>query len=265
MFGPFKKIFFDSIERVKSQLNIDNDMLEQLIPIDILGTNFAPFLRFLHEVSGESTLRNIKYTIINNGYKELIPEEVEKFQKKLIGDTTVIPPKSIEDVLQQITKEDNKELEYIKPKKQNEKLVSSESKPKFKDVPDFLRQLSMSDYLDNFIKNGYDSLENMKGITIEKDLQDIGIVKSGHIKRIIKEILDEKLVSSESKPKFKDVPDFLSQLLMSDYLDNFINEGYDSLENMKGITTEKDLRDISIIKIGHIKRIIKEIKALNIK
>eukprot|EP01084_Bolivina_argentea_P316608 548850_1 len=56
-------------------------------------------------------------------------------------------------------------------------------------------------YFNLFIKNGYDTFELIKAIECVDDLKEIGIVKIGHIKMIVKKIkeLDEYLNTKQNQ------------------------------------------------------------------
>ena len=52
-------------------------------------------------------------------------------------------------------------------------------------------------------------------------------------------------------------------MILTQYLDNFITNGYDSLDIIKEITKKEELNEIGIHLKGHQKKILNEIQRLN--
>ena len=84
---------------------------------------------------------------------------------------------------------------------------SPQTSPERSQVESWLRdELSMPQYIDGFIDNGYDRFDAVYGMG-ESDLKSIG-VKAGHIKVIVKAIQDLQQSQSgkAAPPTYQDAP-----------------------------------------------------------
>jgi len=87
---PIINIFTANINSIKTRLNISDNRLEKLIPLDILGIHFAPFMRFLHEFSGELSLYT-NNTLLGK-YTEKIPDIPSSISQPLPPTPRLLPP-----------------------------------------------------------------------------------------------------------------------------------------------------------------------------
>jgi len=159
-----------------------------------------------------------------------------------------------------------------------------------KQLKEFLSQINMFRYLNNFIENGFDDInliieQAQKGIYIkESELKEAGILVPGDRAKILIRIQEKASNFGFSIPKrvyysCSDLSDikndenidklnnWLKNLKIENYLMNFVLNGYHSIEllllqmeSKYPITTEMLRDEIGIDKIGHRSRIINKLK-----
>lgn len=120
-------------------------------------------------------------------------------------------------------------------------------------VAAFLKQINLENYSHNFQVNGYDDISIFPELE-KKDFTDIDISVLGHLKLLETKCIDLKkniklrIISSE------DVSSFLRSIDMSEYLKNFIENGYDRIEIFPKMN-KQDYIDIGITLKGHIRKL----------
>ena len=154
----------------------------------------------------------------------------------------------------------------------------------------FLAEIKMEKYFDLLNSNGFDDMnffisQFKSGIAItDNQLKETGIINPGDRARILIRLQEkaENFKFIVPKAVYHICPDmqnfqkdkyinglykWLQSLKVEEYLKNFVNNGYHSLEllllqmNSKNKVTEELLKeDIGIIKIGHRARIINKLK-----
>ncbi|XP_067383881.1 ankyrin repeat and SAM domain-containing protein 1A-like isoform X4 [Channa argus] len=127
-------------------------------------------------------------------------------------------------------------------------------------VGDWLEHVGLPQYENKLLANGFDDLHFMGANVMEdQDLREIGITDPSHRKKI--------LHAARSLPKVKglgcdgssSLSSWLENLGLNGYLQNFLANGYCSLDCVKNLW---DLEIVNVIKItllGHRKRIIASI------
>jgi hypothetical protein len=157
-------------------------------------------------------------------------------------------------------------------------------------LKEFLFQINMQKYINNFIESGFDDMkiiieQAQKGIFIkDSELKEAGILIPGHRAKILIRIQEKAGNFRFSVPKsvyyvcknlnhinndinIKNLRNWLKNLRIENYLTNFINNGYHSLELLflqmespSPLTIEILKEEIGIDKIGHRSRIINKLK-----
>ena len=187
--------------------------------------------------------------------------------------------------------ENNKSVKTSNKKKRNKLNKNAESnKNTNKYLYIFLAEIKMEKYYDLLNINGFDDLSSFvsqfkSGIAItDKQLKETGIIKPGDRARILIRLQEKADNFTFVVPRavYHICPDlkniqkdkyiiglykWLQSLKVEEYLQNFVDNGYHSLEllllqmNSKNKVTEELLKeDIGIIKIGHRARIINKLK-----
>ena len=157
-------------------------------------------------------------------------------------------------------------------------------------LKEFLLQINMQKYLNNFIENGFDDIkiiieQAQKGIYIkDSELKEAGILIPGDRAKILIRIQEKAGNFKFAVPKsvyytcrninkvnndinIKNFKNWLKNLRIDNYLKNFINNGYHSIEllflqmeSQSPLTAEILKEEMGIDKIGHRSRIINKLK-----
>ena len=157
-------------------------------------------------------------------------------------------------------------------------------------LKEFLAQINMQKYLNNFIENGFDDMkiiiaQAQKGIYIkDSELKEAGILFPGDRAKILIRIQEKAGNFRFAVPKsvyytcknldkikndinIKNLKNWLKNLRIDTYLKNFISNGYHSLEllflqmeSQSPLTAEILKEEVGIDKIGHRSRIINKLK-----
>ena len=157
-------------------------------------------------------------------------------------------------------------------------------------LKEFLLQINMQKYLNNFIENGFDDIkiiieQAQKGIYIkDSELKEAGILIPGDRAKILIRIQEKagnfkfavpksvyytcrNLNKVNSDINIKNFKNWLKNLRIDNYLKNFINNGYHSIEllflqmeSQSPLTAEILKEEMRIDKIGHRSRIINKLK-----
>ena len=157
-------------------------------------------------------------------------------------------------------------------------------------LKEFLVQINMQKYLNNFIENGFDDMKMIieqaqKGIYIkDSELKEAGILIPGDRAKILIRIQEKagnfkfavpksvyytckNLNSVNNDINIKNFKNWLKNLRIDNYLKNFINNGYHSIEllflqmeSQSPLTAEILKEEMGIDKIGHRSRIINKLK-----
>ena len=157
-------------------------------------------------------------------------------------------------------------------------------------LKEFLAQINMQKYLNNFIENGFDDMkiiiaQAQKGIYIkDSELKEAGILFPGDRAKILIRIQEKAGNFRFAVPKsvyytcknldkikndinIKNLKNWLKNLRIDIYLKNFISNGYHSLEllflqmeSQSPLTAEILKEEVGIDKIGHRSRIINKLK-----
>ena len=168
--------------------------------------------------------------------------------------------------------------------KDNDDIVKNNS------LKEFLLQINMQKYLNNFIENGFDDIkiiieQAQKGIYIkDSELKEAGILIPGDRAKILIRIQEKAGNFKFAVPKsvyytcrnlnkvnndinIKNFKNWLKNLRIDNYLKNFINNGYHSIEllflqmeSQSPLTAEILKEEMGIDKIGHRSRIINKLK-----
>ena len=193
--------------------------------------------------------------------------------------------------IENFKEENNKNVKNNINIKQNKKIKNNESNKNInKYLYTFLAEIKMEKYFNLLNINGFDDLSSFvsqfkSGIAItDKQLKETGIIKPGDRARILIRLQEKadnfKFVVPRAvyhicydlkimqKDKYiNGLYKWLQSLRVEDYLRNFVDNGYHSLElllmqmNSKNKVTEELLKeDIGIIKIGHRARIINKLQ-----
>jgi hypothetical protein len=118
----------------------------------------------------------------------------------------------------------------------------------------------MAEYAPMFEGNGYDTTELLVGIPHE-ELQEIGITKIGHRKKLISALSGWPQKDQFFQVKPESVSLWLSVLHMSQYEQAMVEAGYDDIDFISEMTLD-DLQDIGVSKRGHVKRLLQGIGEL---
>ena len=157
-------------------------------------------------------------------------------------------------------------------------------------LKEFLSQINMIKYMKNFIENGFDDInliieQAQKGIYIkDNELKEAGIILPGDRAKILIRIQEKAKNFSFSVPKnvyytcsnlnmiendenIFNLNNWLKNLKIENYLKNFIDNGYHSIEllllqmeSKNPLTVETLKNELGIDKIGHRSRIINKLK-----
>ena len=157
-------------------------------------------------------------------------------------------------------------------------------------LKEFLLQINMQKYLNNFIENGFDDIkiiieQAQKGIYIkDSELKEAGILIPGDRAKILIRIQEKAGNFKFAVPKsvyytcrninkvnndinIKNFKNWLKNLRIDNYLKKFINYGYHSIEllflqieSQSPLTAEILKEEMGIDKIGHRSRIINKLK-----
>ena len=157
-------------------------------------------------------------------------------------------------------------------------------------LKEFLIQINMQNYLDNFIENGFDDMkiiiaQAQKGIYIkDSELKEAGILFPGDRAKILIRIQEKAGNFRFAVPKsvyytcknldkinndinIKNLKNWLKNIRVDIYLKNFISNGYHSIEllflqmeSQNPLTAEILKEEVGIDKIGHRSRIINKLK-----
>ena len=195
------------------------------------------------------------------------------------------------------TKQEQNDVGYIDTvgNEQNKETQQNRSH----ELSEWLKLSNSLEYLAHFVLNGYDSLEYVKDIIDINDLYEIGIEDKEHQKKLMMQIKqlwpDENVMNDEDDDDDDDelkepgnviivamenndndndngeieeieidqeLESWLELLGLSQYLANFISNGYETLEFVKDIHDENDLLEIAISAEEHQKKLMMEIRLL---
>ncbi|XP_066138627.1 caskin-2 isoform X5 [Euwallacea fornicatus] len=126
-------------------------------------------------------------------------------------------------------------------------------------IHSWLVDLQFEEYFALFISAGYD-LPTIGRMTPE-DLTAIGIKKPNHRKKLKAEIA--QLNVPDNLPEFVpgSLEEWLSILRLDEYLPAFIEQGYQTIDDVAQLTWE-DLEEFGIVKLGHQKKVMLAIKRI---
>ncbi|KAL1517015.1 hypothetical protein ABEB36_000836 [Hypothenemus hampei] len=126
-------------------------------------------------------------------------------------------------------------------------------------IHSWLVDLQFEEYFPLFVAAGYD-LPTIGRMTPE-DLTAIGIKKPNHRKKLKAEIAQLNL--PDNLPEFipGSLEEWLNILRLDDYLPAFIEQGYQTIDDVAQLTWE-DLEEFGIVKLGHQKKIMLAIKRI---
>lgn len=272
--GRFAEYFYDDsqdLARFCSELN-DVDMNRKSPNRKVVSQSIS----YKEEIEEEQTFNNNFFSQTSKSIREdLKNNKNTEIQESLISQFTYQRNNEIDNT--------SIELDY----KQN---------PGHKEIYDFLNDISLPQYIGNFVNNGFDDLhcmieqmgKNSKDPITDKNLEEIGILMAGHRARILIKLEEmaknfdfdlpagtyynlspEFACSSEAMydARVKYVENWLSQLKMNNYTQNWLKAGYYSLELLlvqmasKNPITDKMLeKDFKIDKIGYRVRLLNKLK-----
>ena len=227
---------------------------------------------------------------------QLYPDNEEKYNHNLnellnINDEKNGNQKFIKETNQIKISEDLKEP-LLLPEMEEipENMEDLEDIIKNNSLKEFLIQINMQNYLDNFIENGFDDMkiiiaQAQKGIYIEdSELKEAGILFPGDRAKILIRIQEKAGNFRFAVPKsvyytcknldkinndinIKNLKNWLKNIRVDIYLKNFISNGYHSIEllflqmeSQNPLTAEILKEEVGIDKIGHRSRIINKLK-----
>ena len=267
------KFYFDIMDEKQFSKTLVKDLKDQKFDkysnkSDDNNNDFENQMAYqLYPDKGQKYNNNLKDLLIDN-------EEKEKFSiKKKISEDLKEPllfpeldqvPKDIQEIEDNIAKNNS--------------------------LKEFLLQINMKKYINIFIENGFDDLkiiieQAQKGIYIkDSELKEAGIVipgdrakiliriqeKAGNFKFIVPKSVYyncKHLNKINNDINIKNLRNWLKNLRVDNYLKNFINNGYHSIEllflqmeSQSPLTLEILKEEIGIDKIGHRSRIINKLK-----
>uniref|UniRef100_UPI003CC9225D Caskin-1,Ephrin type-A receptor 6 n=1 Tax=Mus musculus TaxID=10090 RepID=UPI003CC9225D len=152
----------------------------------------------------------------------------------------------------------------------------------------WLSMIGLAQYYKVLVDNGYENIDFITDITWE-DLQEIGITKLGHQKKLMLAVrkLAELQKAEYSKypsgsgsgenlyfqsgsgsgspeyPLFVTVGDWLDSIKMGQYKSNFMAAGFTTFDLISRMSID-DIRRIGVILIGHQRRIVSSIQTLRL-
>ena len=187
----------------------------------------------------------------------------EKEEKKLVDEVKKKPEIEIEVVTPVPIKEEVKEKRAASI--ENPCPVSIMPGKDHMSVESFLGKIGMSQYEENFCENGYENVALIAKLK-NADLNDIGIVKRGHVLKIMKAIKEIYVFEADIPAHIPTgIYDWLQMLCLPEkYGDVFAQEGYTfkcDMENLIGME-EKELLNMGITKRGHLQRFREGLKKL---
>ena len=192
----------------------------------------------------------------------------------------------------------NSKIDFNCPVNISEEAINSSMKKIHNSLYKFLAEIKMEKYYDIMYSNGFDDIHllinQIKSGTIisDKQLKEIGINKPGDRAKILIRLQEKagyyvfqvpkevyyisQINNIKNDRNINKLNEWLKALKIENYLENFVNNGYHSIELMqlqmdsKNPLTDEILRDeLGIQKIGHRSRIInkllEEAKSLNHK
>ena len=231
---------------------------------------------------------------INNKFEnqiayQLYPDKEEKYKTNL---NDLLNNQDFNKEANKIKKNDDFKEPLLLPEldKMPNDIKDIEDAVKNNSLKEFLVQINMQKYLNNFIENGFDDMKMIieqaqKGIYIkDSELKEAGILIPGDRAKILIRIQEKagnfkfavpksvyytckNLNSVNNDINIKNFKNWLKNLRIDNYLKNFINNGYHSIEllflqmeSQSPLTAEILKEEMGIDKIGHRSRIINKLK-----
>lgn len=131
-------------------------------------------------------------------------------------------------------------------------------KTKIQSVGEWLEDMSLGQYENTLVANGYDDMDFLGGNIIEdQDLQEIGIKDEKHRRQIIeaaKSLPKVKPISADNMPS--SVEEWLRSLHLIEYYDTFISHKYDRMERVQHLWEVELSTVLDIGTIGYRKRLL---------
>ncbi len=266
--NPINKLLFqnkiDVSSSTKKSSHFDESKLKTIVPKN-------DNINFIDIIENNTLNKNKKDNINNNNNKVLVSNNTNTKKNKVENNSN------------------KKKLNTNEPIKTESKLKSNNFKNNIP-LKEFLSQINLLKYFDNLDSNGFDDVnilieEAKKGETIkDEELKEVGISCPGDRAKILIRIKEKANIFGFSVPKnvyhicqnlnnmnddrcIKDLKKWLKTMKVEDYLMNFVNNGYHSIEllflqmQIECPITQEILRDeIGIDLIGYRSRIINKLK-----
>ncbi|XP_066928058.1 ankyrin repeat and sterile alpha motif domain-containing protein 1B-like isoform X2 [Clytia hemisphaerica] len=135
-----------------------------------------------------------------------------------------------------------------------------EAKPmSTKSVPEWLDSIGMAIYEPMFLANGYDEIEFINGCLDDQDLIELGILDSGHRKKIMDstaQLPQVKVIGENDNPIPDKIDSWLDSLKLNGYNNRFVINGYGSMDRVRVIWELELVTVLDISAIGHRKRML---------
>ena len=266
--NPINKLLFqnkiDVSSSTKKSSHFDESKLKTIVPKN-------DNINFIDIIENNTLNKNKKDNINNNNNKVLVSNNTNTKKNKVENNSN------------------KKKLNTNEPIKTESKLKTNNFKNNIP-LKEFLSQINLLKYFDNLDSNGFDDVnilieEAKKGETIkDEELKEVGISCPGDRAKILIRIKEKANIFGFSVPKnvyhicqnlnnmnddrcIKDLKKWLKTMKVEDYLMNFVNNGYHSIEllflqmQIECPITQEILRDeIGIDLIGYRSRILNKLK-----
>ena len=282
--------------KIKSDTNKENYLYDFMDDKKFSKTIINKFKDKKEEKNSKKKFDDNNNEFENQMDYQLYPDNEEKYNHNLNELLNINDEKNNNDkILKETNKikisEDLKEP-LLLPEMEDmpENIEELEDIVKNNSLKEFLAQINMQKYLNNFIENGFDDMkiiiaQAQKGIYIkDSELKEAGILFPGDRAKILIRIQEKAGNFRFAVPKsvyytcknldkikndinIKNLKNWLKNLRIDTYLKNFISNGYHSLEllflqmeSQSPLTAEILKEEVGIDKIGHRSRIINKLK-----
>ena len=282
--------------KIKSETNRENCLYDFIDDKKFIKTTINKLKDKKQEKISEKLFDDNNNEFENQIDYQLYPDNEEKYNHNLnellnINDEKNNNQKFIKETNQIKISEDLKEP-LLLPEMEEipENMEDLEDIIKNNSLKEFLIQINMQNYLNNFIENGFDDMkiiiaQAQKGIYIkDSELKEAGILFPGDRAKILIRIQEKAGNFRFAVPKsvyytcknldkinndinIKNLKNWLKNIRVDIYLKNFISNGYHSIEllflqmeSQNPLTAEILKEEVGIDKIGHRSRIINKLK-----
>jgi len=123
----------------------------------------------------------------------------------------------------------------------------------------YLGPLGLDGYVKDFDEEGYEDATLLDDATLDMLTKEMKM-KSGHARKLLKYLESQGILAIEEKAKVLDKPSsatYLEEIELARYAEAMDEEGYEEIENLKGVTAQNLIDEVKGMKRGHAKKIVR--------